>query len=301
MLTISQIKDKLDNYLMNISSNEVIENMVIKTMFYSSLREAGVPHPFTLLPDEINIKTIEKQMSFPVYLRPAQSQLFAKRFKKKGFVAKNLQELRTLIRYIQKNKIEMMVQDIIPGPTTNGYVIRGYFDKKSSLKALIATQKIRQPRMFSNNSVKFSIPLSQIAEGIKGTVQYLKNLNYRGLFGAEYKQDPRDGEFKLLEINPRSMGGNIFPSILGANHILTAYYDILGEPVAPIFSYEYGVYGVSLLKDIPTLLRRVLTCQASSSDLEPYIRKNFWSRFSFDDPLPFFKNIHNLVISILSK
>jgi predicted ATP-grasp superfamily ATP-dependent carboligase len=301
MLTVAQIQDQLTQYLMNISSQDVIETMVIKTRFYPSIRSAGIPHPRTLLPGEIDLETVEQQVTFPVFLRPAQSLLFHKQFHKKGFVARTLRELRIYLQHTQWHQLEMMIQEIIPGPTTQGYTVRGYFNRQSRPLVLFVTQKIRQPRMFSNNCVKMSLPITQLEEEVHVLVHYLKDLQYRGLFGAEYKRDPRDGTLKLLEINARSMGGNLFPSLLGANSLLIAYQDILGESVTPIMSYPYGIYGINLLFDLPILIKRGLTGRIASRDLIPYLNKKYWSRFSTDDPLPFVKSIHNLIRDQLTR
>jgi predicted ATP-grasp superfamily ATP-dependent carboligase len=301
MLTVAKIQDQLTPYLINISSQEVIETLVIKTRFYPSVRSADIPHPRTLLPDEVDLETVEQQVTFPVFLRPAQSLLFHQQFHKKGFVAHTLRELRTFLQHTQRHQLEMMVQEIIPGPTTQGYTIRGYFDRQSRPRVLFVTQKIRQPRMFSNNCVKMSLPITQIEEEVQELVHYLQSLQYRGLFGAEYKRDPRDETLKLLEINARSMGGNLFPSLLGANTLLSAYQDIVGESVTPIMRYPYGVYGINLLFDIPLLVKRGLTGRLTSSDLIPYLTTKYWSRFSTEDPLPFFKSITNLIHDQLTR
>jgi predicted ATP-grasp superfamily ATP-dependent carboligase len=301
LLTVAKIQDQLTPYLMNIPSRAVIETMVIKTRFYPSVRSAGIPHPRTLLPDEIDLATIEQQVNFPVFLRPAQSLLFHKHFHKKGFVARNLHEVRTFLQITQRHQLEMMIQEIIPGATTQGYTVRGYFDRQSRPKVLFVTQKIRQPHMFSNNCVKMSVPITQIKDAVHELIHYLKNLQYRGIFGAEFKRDPRDGTLKLLEINARSMGGNLFPSILGANSLLVAYQDIVGESVTPIMSYPYGIYGINLLFDLTILVKRGITGRITSSDLIPYLSKKYWSRFSFDDPLPFFTSVYTLILEQFAK
>lgn len=301
LLTVAQIQDQLTPYLMNLSSRDVIETLVIKSRFYPSLRSAGIPHPRTLLPDEIDLETLAQQVNFPVFLRPAQSLLFYHHFHKKGFVARNLREIRTFLQTTQRYHLEMMIQEIIPGAATQGYTVRGYFDRQSRPKVLFVTQKIRQPHMFSNNCVKLSVPITQIKDAVHALIHYLRSLQYRGIFGAELKRDPRDGTLKLLEINARSMGGNLLPSLLGANSQLVAYQDIIGESVTPIMRYPYGIYGINLLFDLTLLVKHGIAGRLTSSDLIPYLNKKYWSRFSHDDPLPFFKSIYDLILERLAR
>ena len=165
--------------------------MVHKTKFYRSLREWRIPHPLTLYPDEVSMQEMKQQLSFPVYIRPDRSHEFVERFNRKGFVAYTILELHRYLRLVEKEGIDVMVQEIIPGPTTNGYTIRGYLDKRSEPLVLFANQKIRQPSTFSNNCVKVSIPISQVADFCDTVVKYLTSLRYRGLFGVEFKLESK--------------------------------------------------------------------------------------------------------------
>jgi predicted ATP-grasp superfamily ATP-dependent carboligase len=128
-----------------------------------------------------------------------------------------------------------MVQEIIPGPPHHGFMIRGYLNQQSKLGFLFASQKLRQPQLFSIESAQVSIPLTAVATFCKQLVTYLQKLRYRGIFHAEVKLDPRDNIFKLLEVNPRSGGGSSHPDACGANHILLSYLEAIGKhvPVIP--------------------------------------------------------------------
>lgn len=92
------------------------------------------------------------------------------------------------------------MQEVIPGATPEGYIVQDYFNQQSQPIVIVAAQKLRQPTMFSNQSVHVSIPSSNIAECIQSIVEYFQRIRYCGLFGAEFKRDPRDGQFKLLEV-----------------------------------------------------------------------------------------------------
>jgi predicted ATP-grasp superfamily ATP-dependent carboligase len=294
LLSLSTITHELDNYLTFIPSKTTIETLVIKRKFYRSLEANNVPHPLTLYTDENNVKDIESEISYPVYIRPSVAPIFTKIFGGKGFSAKTPAELRKRLQQVEKHNIDVMIQEIITGPTSNGYTIRGYFDKNSNPLTLIAVQKIRQLSMFADNCVSVSVSLSQVADFCDTIVGHLKSLKYRGLFGAEFKLDPRDDRFKLLEINARSMGGNGIETASGVNNILAAYKDTLGEKVEPIKNYETGVYQISLIMDMATLsgiMNRDRLVPTQSRDIRPYLKRKIWSRLSRDDFVPFIKSI----------
>lgn len=287
LLTLSSILKELNFYVTYIPNRKNIETCVFKHIFYKSLETHEVPHPTTYYLDEEKLEDIMPQLSFPLYIRPSQSQVFDRAFGKKGFEAENSQELKRYIQIARMHNIDVMVQQVIPGPTSNGYALRGYIDKKSRLVALMADQKIRQPSMFSSNSIKRSIPVSQVSQAKETLIEYLHAIKYQGLFHAEFKKDPRDNIYKLLEINARSSGGNYFGVACGMNHVLLAYLDSIGEEVQSVNNYETDVYIIHILRDIPILINKLVNGQVSNQDIYMYFRKKYWHILSKDDIPPF--------------
>jgi predicted ATP-grasp superfamily ATP-dependent carboligase len=160
----------------------------------------------------------------------------------------------------------------------------------------MADQKIHQPSMFSNNSVKRSISLT--VEGISQATQtlltYLQCINYTGLFHSEWKRDPRTHELKLLEINARSSGGNHYGAQCGMNHILLAYHDALGKPLEVQTTYNADIYQINLISDLQVLLSKLTKRSWSGWSLTPYLHKKVWHTFASNDPRPFLQRLRRL-------
>jgi predicted ATP-grasp superfamily ATP-dependent carboligase len=205
----------------------------------------------------------------------------------KGFVAQNPAEVHKYLRITQALGLQMMIQEIIPGPTPNGFALNGYLDKHGRVLALIGYQKIRQSSLFSNSITIRTIPLASLSSMTDVLIPYLQRIGYHGLFGAEFKRDPRDGVCKLLEINARSLGGNNFAAQCGINNILIAYHDALGEPMEPLTQYTTDVYKIKYLLDIPLLLRRLLHGNLARTDLRPYLQQHVGHIHLQTDALPF--------------
>jgi len=142
LLTVSAVMDNLDPYVTFLSTRAVIETMVIKSKFYTSLVTHGIPHPTVQDPQQININEYLPHLRFPIYIRPARSLLFSQQFGVKGFVAHNRRELQQYLRVAEQADLRVMVQEIIPGPATNGFALRGYIDSQGRAAAVMATQKI---------------------------------------------------------------------------------------------------------------------------------------------------------------
>ena len=70
----------------------------------------------------------------------------------------------------------------------------------------------------------------------------LHAVGYRGIFSGEFKRDPRDGRFKLLEINTRPWWFIDFAVRCGVDVCRMAYDDAQGLPVTAVSEYKVGVY-----------------------------------------------------------
>jgi predicted ATP-grasp superfamily ATP-dependent carboligase len=287
LLTVSTLYPGWAGHRARLPHPEVLATCVLKKRFYKSLRTHGIPHPRTWYPEETDIAAIAADLTYPVFIRPSDSLRFVHAFTYKGLIAHTPAEVQKQLHFCQSRGFDVLVQDIIPGATTDGYAIRGYIDRQDRLIALLATQKVRQPRLFANSNIKVSIPLTSVQEAADHLVRYLQAIRYQGLFGGEFKRDPRNGELKLLEINARSMGGNAIAAACGMNDVLAAYRDAVGEEVQPFTTYESDHFHIDLTRDLRILLYRLRHHQLTMRDLDPYLRKKAWQFWSFTDGRPF--------------
>jgi D-aspartate ligase len=93
VLTLARLYRDLPHHLTVLPDPETVERLVIKSHFYRSLRDSGIPYPATYFPAEIPFPDLVRRVTFPVYVRPAQSLRFAQYFRGKGFVARTPREL----------------------------------------------------------------------------------------------------------------------------------------------------------------------------------------------------------------
>ena len=295
VLTLAAISDDLEGYVTYNPKIDVAETCVDKSKFYQSLERHAIPHPRTLYMTDIDSHTIEAQLGFPVYIKPAMSLQFNRIFNRKGFVAHNFQELTQRVHLAQKQGLRILIQEIIPGPPHNGYSLRGYIDKDSRLMAIMATQKLQQPDLFSNIAIKRSIPLHHLSRAKDMLVEYLQRIGYQGLFHSEWKRDARDNTVKLIEINARCSGGNYFGVACGLNHVLLAYLDCVNERIEPLRDYMIDVHQINILRSLSILVNKSLQRQLNYQDLRPYFRKKLAHLFAVDDPLPFFETLTRII------
>jgi predicted ATP-grasp superfamily ATP-dependent carboligase len=301
LLTVSAIREELHDYVTFISPRKIVETLVLKSKFYPSLRHHGVPHPQTFDPEEDTLQHIIANVTFPVFIRPVQTLVYLQHFRGKGWIAQNPRDLRNYIRRAHAKNVEVLVQQIIKGPATYGYAYKGYFDHMSRRIFFLAFQKIRQPIMFSNCTVHKSIPRSTLATYEPVLLNYMTSLGYTGLFGIEFKRDPDDGQYKLLDFNARSTGDSAICTACGVNDTLTAYHDALGEEVHPQDTYQSEVYYITDIEDLRSLWILARQRQLTSQAFKPYLRRKQLHLLSRDDSLPLLREITRLLRHVRSR
>jgi predicted ATP-grasp superfamily ATP-dependent carboligase len=116
--------------------------------------------------------------------------------------------------------------------------------------------------------------------------RFLKAINYYGLVELEYKLDPRDGQYKLLDVNARTWGYHSLGPRAGVDFPYLLFADQLGEPVE-ICRAKAGVKWIRLVTDIST---GVVEIFHGHLDWRAYLQSlrgvHVESVFSREDPLP---------------
>jgi D-aspartate ligase len=289
-LNLSSLKDEIVNdFHFVLPSKEIVETLVNKKKFYQSLDKYMIPHPITYFPKCLDdVEKISKHVDYPVYVRPAISQIFAKRFRKKGFIAGSEEELIRCCTLAVNSRIDFVIQEIIPGPAMNLFGVCGYFSKNAGPMGLFAYRRLREwPHKFGTNSLIESVSISDVSSIKDLAVNYLCSIGYYGLMEAEFKKDPRDGDFKFLEVNARSWWQNSFPTKCGINLVLMAYLDSIGREIHHQEKYKVGVKWMYFLNDLRSVIKmlknREITILKWFSSLHMI---DDCAYYSADDPLP---------------
>ena len=135
----------------------------------------------------------------------------------------------------------MVLQEYVPGPSDNHYFVDGFRDRLGAIRATFARRRLRiYPPDFGNSTAMISIAPEVMAKPIAGVRQLLERTHSRGIFSAEFKLDPRDGEFRILEVNTRPWWFVDFAVRSGVDVCAMAYADALQRPVASIDHYAIG-------------------------------------------------------------
>jgi predicted ATP-grasp superfamily ATP-dependent carboligase len=127
-------------------------------------------------------------------------------------------------------------------------------------------------------------------------------MKYRGLANIEFKKDPRDGRFKLIEVNPRSALSGETAVASGVDIPYIAYRDMIGEKVQRDAFFSEGVKWVDLVEDFKASLLNGCERKLTLAEWIRSLRgRRSYAIWSADDPLPFIIQFTRLSRLVLSK
>ena len=216
---------------------------VDKLRFSELLTRESIPQPLTLpLKTVADLTAADLGRVQSGFLKPVDSQGFGAHFKKKAFTFSDIAEGQRLLNDALSAGFQMILQEYIPGPPTEHYFLDGFVDRNGKIGAWFGRRRLRMyPLDFGNSTYLVSVALSELTPAMNSLERLLTTINYRGIFSAEFKRDPRDGQFRLLEINARPWWYIGFAVDSGVNVAAMAYRDALNLPAQTPPSYRPGV------------------------------------------------------------
>jgi D-aspartate ligase len=252
---------------------------------YAMAEKLGIltPHTWYLRSME-DLDQIEGH--FPVALKPAIKEHFIYATKSKAWRADNLTQLRQLVtRALQHIPIEeIMIQDLIPGDGSCQYAFCSLFKEGKSIAQITACRRRQHPLEFGRSSTYAeTVELPALEEYSKC---FLRAINYYGLVEVEFKHDPRDGQYRLLDVNGRTWGYHTIGRPAGIDFPYLLFADQMGESVQNCTG-RVGVRWIRLLTDLPTGAVGILKGQLKVGSYFRTLRKvDEEAVFSWEDPLP---------------
>lgn len=256
-----------------------------KRKTYSLAMELGIPIPRTWFVEaESDLDQIDG--SFPVALKPAIKEHFFYATKAKAWRANSRTALIELYRRATAlaGPGEILVQDVVPGDGKHQFAYCAFFKNGNALGSMTALRRRQHPHEFGRASTY--VETVEVPELEGPSKRFLQQINYYGLVEMEYKVDPRDGQFKLLDVNARTWGYHTLGASAGVDFPYLLYADQTGQ----IFESSRGTAGkswVRLLTDFPAAIVDVGRRRLKVGDyLRSLRRADTEAVFSAHDPIP---------------
>jgi predicted ATP-grasp superfamily ATP-dependent carboligase len=289
VLLVSRNRARLERgFRFLLPSAEILEQLPDKRAQYGLAEKHGIPVPRTVYPStEAEAERAGNQVGYPCIVKPHVGHLWRRRKEKKLEQVGDAAALLRVFREASGIGQSVMIQEIIPGGDDTLYGLLAYYDHDSRPLCLLTKRKLRQyPVGYGDGSFQVTLRVPEVRD--LGD-RFFRALGYRGLGSVEFKKDTRTGEYKLIEINPRSVSGQGMTTAAGMDIPYLAYLDI-GEvrKVEPTESFREHVYFVNERWDFLSFLENR---RRGNLTLRSWIggflgRKVACAWFSWKDPLP---------------
>lgn len=214
------------DFIIPFIDQNLMDRLTDKAEFYQLCENHGIDYPKTLVINKNTNKYEDLPFGFPVVLKPSDSaKYFNSDFegKKKAYIIQDKSELIEIINKIYGSSYDksLIIQEYIPGDSSSMRVMNVYCDGKSKVKMMSLGRVVLEeciPSLIGNYSAIISDYNYDLYMKYK---KFLEAINYKGFANIDIKKDPRDGKYKIFEINVRQGRSSYFTT--GAGYNLAKY------------------------------------------------------------------------------
>jgi predicted ATP-grasp superfamily ATP-dependent carboligase len=258
-----------------------------KRELYLLCQRLGVACPPTVLPHSIDdVHRFAARATFPVVVKAAESWHLPEGARTTS-IARTPKQLYAIYHAMEsQRRTNLILQEYIDPARGEDWFYHGYRDVRSNCCVGFTGRKLRSyPPLAGPTTLGKAIPnegLRQQAEAL------LQAISYAGISDLDFRLDRRDGQYKLLDFNPR-IGAQfrLFEDRLGVDVARALYLDLTGRPIPVSSASERRIF-IAEFHDLAASFVYYwlgkLTFQEWRRSLQG-CRELAW--FSRDDPLPF--------------
>ena len=194
---------------------------------YRLAEQLSIPIPRTWFPrTEADLAAIDTDG--PLVVKPAIKEHFFYATHAKAWRADTAAELASSFRRAAEivEEGEVIVQELIPGGGQEQYAYCALFRDGQAIASMTVRRRRQHPSDFGRASTYVeTICLPELAEP---SIRFLRAIGYYGLVELEYKHDPRDGAYKLLDVNARTWGYHTLGTAAGVDFPYLLFRDQVG-------------------------------------------------------------------------
>jgi predicted ATP-grasp superfamily ATP-dependent carboligase len=267
-----------------VPSAEMVEDLVDKGRFRALMEKSGilVPRSCVLPVDSERERTFELRL--PVVVKATtRSGLTRLAYSGKAVQIDTMSELREVGTQAAHKGVELIAQEMVPGPETAIESYHAYIDEHGDIVADFTGRKVRtQPRTFGYST---AVCTTQSPDLMSAGRSLVATIGLRGVIKADYKRDPA-GHLYLLEVNPRFSLWNHLGAAAGVNLPALVYADLTAGVRPQITSARAGLTwcqmggdrraaaeaGISMAQWLRWLVRTSARAEGRWSDPMPLLR-----------------------------
>jgi D-aspartate ligase len=223
---IARAGDRLgERYLFPFPRWEVLSRIQSKRSQLEAAERAGIA-----VPRWAATSSAADELGYPVLVKPSSTEGFKRRFGRQAFRCETGAEVERA--FAEAAEYEPLVQELIPGGDDELYTLGSYLAADGEPLGLFCGRKLRQtPPGVGTCRVGEAVWVEEVVD--QG-LRLLRELRHTGLSQVEFKRDPRDGAYRLMEVNPRLWQWHGLAAACGVDLPRIAYEDLTGERPDPV-------------------------------------------------------------------
>jgi predicted ATP-grasp superfamily ATP-dependent carboligase len=264
---------------------ELVRTLCDKGRMQELAHRHGVPVARSAVPHsrEDVLQFLESAV-FPVMVKATDAERLRRAAGGTKFIVHSHDELLTLYdRAENGGEPDFLIQEYIPG---EDWMLDGYFDQSSEYLFGVTGKKIRRfPAKTGVTSLGVCLRNDTVE---RTTVEFMQAIGYRGILDIGYRRDSRDGQYKILDVNPRiGCTFRLFEGTGGMDVARALYLSLTGRTVLPSEAVEgrkWLVEDFDLFSAVRSMLDGELSLKEWANSL---CGVNETACFAADDPLPF--------------
>ncbi len=271
-------------------SGDLATCLISKKEMFVLARQHGIPTPESAFPQcRKDLLQCAERLIFPVMLKDIFTNRLAERTGQRMLMIRNRQELLHYYDLLEDHEVpNLMVQEYIPGGDDTVWMFNGYFDRSSQCLAGMTGKKLRQTPPHKGSTALGICLANQTVHD--QTMSLLSAVRYTGPVDIDYRYDPRDHQYKILDVNPRfGSSFRLFSDQTGMDVVRAMYLD-LTDQVVPVLSLVPGrkwcVEDADVYSCLDYYREKQLTFREWVSSFRGVEETAY---FAFDDPIPFLK------------
>ncbi len=271
---------------------KLLETLINKEKFIPFARENNLPIPATLVQEELDN---HPGLEFPVMIKPiirlnwfnseAVRRYGGKHYK--GILVENQKQFEKVRRLVEKERIEYVVQQFIPGPESNIFSFHSFFTEDSRPLGYFVGRKIRTyPTDYGESC---ALRLTDYPGIVETSLNLLRKIRFKGPVKIDYKRDDRSGKLYLLELNPtRYNMWHYLGARGGVNIPYLAYRYMTGEsPDGVAAQWRKDIVWFNVVNDVQAFLELRHKGRMSIWQwLKTYRGKRIYKTLALDDLPP---------------
>lgn len=280
--------------------SSLVESLCSKQGLHELAVRHGIPTARSAFPkSRVELDEFIQNAVFPVIFKPLDWTELNSQTAKTAIIFHSQKELIKATNSGDGfNLTNSILQECIQGDKTQDWMFNGYFDSQSNCLVSFTGKKLRQAPVYTGYTSLGECVSNEIVR--ETSITFLKKLGYRGIVDIDYRYDPADGLYKILDVNPRV--GSTFRLFVGCNGldvIRTMYLDVTGQKI----THDRQVEGRKWIVEDRDLRSAYLYYRNGDITLRDFlkslkgIREGAW--FALDDPRPFFMRIRDHIASRL--